>query len=410
MRRGAVTPPLGPSGGSRVRPPAGPMPPMLGGGRQAIGILQDMTTETVEQADNDIKVISCNWFVNRCPIVTRTPRNPVGSTTFSMVGREPRARVAMLAKDVAATDSQLTLTNAGPFMNGDVLELPTEERVEIVCDPDLATNVVPVRRRVEGTTAGCSVAGEILRLIGNSRSGDEVHQRSIPPRAEGVTQFCQTWQHPVQVGGALQASTDYPTRDGIRSPFEQAKMDALQNLMDDMESSTYYGRGEDPAIATRPKQKGLRTLLQANRTTEPVNADRYTTADFLRDTLEVARAGGGDPDVLLLSSSFMVALGFWGQAAMRLEAGLTIFGVKIDVYEVPFLGGVSVIEAPLLRTSTAVALTSSEIRMRMKRNEFWSPRGSRGDAFEGDWIAEGAVELDNPRHHSWLEGVKRFAP
>ncbi len=62
-------------------------------------------------------------------------------------------------------------------------------------------------------------------------------------------------------------------------------MDALQNLMDDMESSTYYGRGEDPAVAARPKQKGLKTLLSVNNTTNPTNAGAYKATDFIRDTL-----------------------------------------------------------------------------------------------------------------------------
>ena len=47
--------------------------------------------------------------------------------------------------------------------------------------------------------------------------------------------------------------------------------------------------------------------------------------------------------------------------------------------------------------------------MRMKRNEFWNPRGSRGDAFEGDWIAEGAIEIENPSHHAWVEGITAFS-
>jgi hypothetical protein len=67
------------------------------------------------------------------------------------------------------------------------------------------------------------------------------------------------------------------------------------------------------------------------------------------------------------------------------------------------------VEAPLLRPFTAVALTSSEIRLRVKRNEFWSPRGVRGDAFEGDLIAEGAIELANESHHAWVEGITAFS-
>ena len=207
----------------------------------------------------------------------------------------------------------------------------------------------------------------------------------------------------------MQASTGYQTSVGVRTPFDQVKMDALQNLMDDMETSSYYGIGDDPAVAARPKQKGLRSLIVTNKLTAPTNASAYRAVDFIRDTMQACRQNGGDPDVLLLSSNFMTGLATWGQAVQRIDAGVNIFGTPINVFEAPFLGGVSIIEAPLLRPYSAACLTSSEVRMRMKRNEYWNPRGSRGDAFEGDWIAEGAIELDNEMHHAWVEGITGFS-
>jgi hypothetical protein len=361
------------------------------------------------QVRNDITVVAINWFLNRCPLVTRIPRVPVGSTTFTMVNRTFRSRVALLAASVAATDTQISLVDASPFMNGDVLELASGERVELTTDPNVLTNTITVRRSAEGTTAATGALNDVIQLIANSRSGSEINQNSVAFKPVGVTQYCQTWQHPVQVGGSLQASTAYQAPPGVRTPFEQSKMDALQNLMDDMESSSYYGKGEDPAVVSRPKQRGLRSLLNSNTTTNPVNSGAYKPTDFIHDTLEKCRTGGGDPDVLLLSTNFMTGLATWGHAAQRIDAGVTIFGTPIDVFEAPFLGGLSIIEAPLLRPFTAVCLTSSEIRMRMKRNEYWNPRGTRGDAFEGDWMAEGAIEVDNQAHHAWLEGITAFS-
>lgn len=372
---------------------------------QGIQLAFDNQAEIV----NDIYVVTSNWFVNRCPIVTRTPRVPVGSTTFSIVSRRFRPRTATLAAAVAATDAQIMLLDASPLMNGDVLELASGERVEIITDPNVSTNIVSVRRAAEGTTAGTGAVNDTIRLISNSRTGAEINQTGIALRPVGVTQYCQTWQHPVQVGGSLQASAAYQTSPGIRTPFEQCKMDALQNLMDDMESSAYYGRGEDPAVTSRPKQKGLKALLSVNNTVVPTNAAAYKATDLMRDTLELSRAGGGDPDVLLLSTNFMLGLATWGQAVMRVNAGTNVFGTPIDVFEAPFLGGITIIEAPLLKSFTAIALTSSEVRMRMKRNEFWNPRGSRGDSFEGDWMAEGAIEIENPSHHAWVEGITAFS-
>jgi hypothetical protein len=361
------------------------------------------------QIRNDVHVVAINWFVNRCPLVTRLPRASVGSTTFTMVNRSFRSRFATLAAAVAVGDAQLTLADASALMNGDVLELPSGERVEITSDPNVVSNTVAVRRGAEGTTAAAAANGGTLMLIGNSRTGAEINQLGIAAKPTGVAQFCQTWQHPVQVGGSLQATTGYQAGMGLHTPFERSKMDALQNLMDDMEVSCYYGLGEDPTVAARPKQKGLRALLAANRTTAPVNAGAYKPTDLIRDTLEKCRVAGGEPDVLIVSSNFMTGLATWGHAAQRLEAGVNIFGTPIDVFEAPFLGGVSIIEAPLLKPFTAICLTSSEIRLRMKRNEFWNPRGTRGDAIEGDWVAEGAIEVDNQGHHAWVEGITAFS-
>ena len=361
------------------------------------------------QIRNDVSTVAINWFVNRCPLVTRVPRVPVSSTSFTIVGRGVRTRRATLAAAALATDSLLFLADASALMNGDVLELPSGERVEVSAVPDLDTGGVPVRRAVEGTSAASASADDVLVLIGNSRTGAEVDQFGVAAKPKIVAQQCQTWQHPVQVSGSLQATAGYESEAGRGTPLDQGRMEALQNLMDDMEYSSYYGLGEAPSPLGRPKQKGLRALIASNRVTAPANPGAYKPADLVRDTLEKCRVGGGSPDVLLVSSNFMTGLAIWGHAAQRLDAGTNVFGMPIDIFEAPFLGGVALIEAPLLKPYTAVALTSAEVRMRMKRNEFWSPRGSRGDAFEGDWVAEGAIEVENETHHAWVEGITGFA-
>lgn len=362
-----------------------------------------------DQIRNEIHAVTMNWFVNRCPLVTRLPRVPVASTTFTIVNRSARPRTARLALALAAGDTTARFHDVSYLMVGDVLESPSGERIEVLADPNMVAETVSIRRAAEGTTAAAAALNDTFRLVGNSRTGGEVNQSAIGMKPVVVSQFCQTWQHPVQIAGSLQASSGFVTPVSGNTPLDHARMDALQNLMDDMESTSYYGRGEDPSVVARPKQKGLRTLMSTNLVTSPVNAGAYKATDLIRDTLERCRANGGNPDVLLLSSNFMTGLAVWGHAVQRVEAGSSVFGVPINVFEAPFLGGITLIEAPLLRPFTAVALTSSEIRMRVKRNEFWNPRGSRGDAVEGDWIAEGAVELENESHHAWLEGVTGFS-
>jgi hypothetical protein len=378
------------------------MPASFSQGIQFIGDYKD-------QVRNEIHAVTMNWFVNRCPLMTRLPRIPVGSTTFTVVSRMSRPRTLRLIAAAGAADTTLTFFDSSYLMVGDVIELVSGERVEVIADPNTVTGATSIRRGVEGTTPGTAANNDTVRLVGNSRTGGEVNQSAVSMKPQVISQFCQTWQHPVQISGALQASSAFSTPVGNGTPLDHARMDSLQNLMDDMETSSYYGRGEDPLLAARPKQKGLRTLITSNIVTNPVNAAAYKATDLIRDTLERCRANGGNPDVMLLSSNFMTGLATWGHAVQRLEAGSSVFGVPINVFEAPFLGGITLIEAPLLRPFTAVALTSAEIRFRVKRNEFWNPRGVRGDAVEGDWIAEGAIELENESHHAWLEGVTAFS-
>jgi hypothetical protein len=211
----------------------------------------------------------------------------------------------------------------------------------------------------------------------------------------------------------LQGDTNYVT--GFATPLDRDRMLAMQHVMDDFESATYYGRAQAmSSTVTRPTMLGLGGgttygLVRTNFTTSPTNAAAYKPSDLVRDTIQAVFNGGGNPTVLLVSTDFLNGLAVWGHAAMRLQAGANVFGTPIDLFEAPFLSGISVIPAPLLRPGTAICLSDPEVRIRLKRPMIDKPRGSRGDAFEGDIIMEGAIELDNEAHHAWVSGVTAFA-
>ena len=359
---------------------------------------------------NDISVVAINWFANRNPLITRLPRLVVGLDTFTITARDYRPRSYTLNAAVANnTVGTVTFVDATPLLVGDVLELASGERVEVSSDPP-ANNVVSVTRGIEGTTAAAQSNATTATLIGNSRTGKEVDQTASARTPTAVTQYVQTFQHPVQVGGKLQASTNWIGSEGARTPLDRNRMDAIQNLMDDIEVTSYLGKGDDGTTTGRKKQKGLKTLIaSANVVTSPVNASAYKAVDLVRDAFQAPRSSGGSPDVLLVSSQFMTGFATWGHSLQRFDAGQTVYGTPIDVFEAPFLRSVTVIECPLMPAYTCVALTSAEVRMRFIRNEFWNPRGIRGDAWEGDMIGDFAIEVDNPAHHAWVQGITAFS-
>jgi hypothetical protein len=112
---------------------------------------------------------------------------------------------------------------------------------------------------------------------------------------------------------------------------------------------------------------------------------------------------------MFVSTDFLGGFAVWGHAAMRLEAGANVYGTPIDLFEAPFLSGINIIPAPLLLAGTAICISAPEARVRLKRPMIDKPRGSRGDAMEGDIIMEGAIELDNEAHHAFVSGITAFA-
>lgn len=381
------------------------------------------------EARNDVTVAIRNWFANRNPLVTRLPYVPVERIDFQMYTHKYRARSTQLGAAISsATQTSLTVADATFLMNHDVLEIVDSatgnvERVQISGDPTSSTTVNVTRglwsqiSGIQGVTPLSSAAsGSTVNLIGNSRNGAEVNQTGLVTIGVPRTQYCQTFQFPVQIGGSAQTARAQVLPGGIQTPFDFNMTVQLQNMVDDIENCLYYGIAQAPNDGTgvTAKMNGLRSIIQSNNISSltggsPVNAAAYGSTDLIRDTLQAARAGGGEPDLLVVSTNFMSGFATWGQAIQRVPAGETAFGTPINVLEAPFLHGVTIVEAPLLRPFTAIALTSSEVYIRNKRNPFWQLRGSRGDMVEGDWIAEMAIEVVNESHHAWVEGITAFS-
>jgi hypothetical protein len=394
------------------------------------------TQQAGVEARNDVTVAIRNWFANRNPLVTRLPYVPVERVDFQMYTHKYRARSTTLGAAVTSSgQTSLTLADATFLMNHDVLELVDSatgniERVQINGDPTSSTTVNVTRGLWTDTSStelgggtGSYVTGlasvtngSTVNLIGNSRTGAEVQQSGLTTIGVARTQYCQTFQFPVQIGGSAQTARAQVMPGGIQTPFDFNMTVQLQNMVDDIENCVYYGIAQAPndASGITAKMNGLRSILVTNNVstltnTTPINASAYGSTDLVRDTLQAARSGGGEPDLLVVSTNFMSGFATWGQAIQRVPAGETVFGTPINVLEAPFLHGVTIVEAPLLRPYTAIALTSSEVYIRNKRNPFWQLRGSRGDMVEGDWLAEMAIEVVNESHHAWVEGITAFS-
>lgn len=389
------------------------------------GILSpiDFSSET----ESDFSAYLRQIFVNETPLVARLPRVRGNSETFTIISYDVRGRSYTLGANIAADNTTtLTLGTTGggvsPLLVGDVLAIGTE-RVEVASIVSTSANTITVRRGVEGTTPANSTSSasthsntNAVTLIGNSRTGSEVDQEAQRAARTTVTQTHQTFQFPVQVGGKAQAVSNIRLPSGDTDIFSSEQKAKMVEMMRDEEYTSFYGIGEAPsAVGDRGKQKGLKTLITAyssgaNVTTSPTNASAYKPTDLIRDTFQKAMAGGGRPDVLFVSVDFMAGLATWGFNTIFSTDQRNAFGTPIDSLYLPLgAGTVQIIPSLQLSSGTAVALTSQEVQWSYLRPESWKPRGSRGDAFEGDWLADGCVKLINPGHHAWTQGITGFA-
>lgn len=380
---------------------------------------------TVE-AINDVTVAIRNWYPNRNPMFARLAHRPTGQIIFTTYTHGYRKGSCTLTAAVSTTTTTtITVDDATFLMNHDLIEIVDaangSEVVQVWSDTTqggTATTgstgswVVTVKRGLAGTTAMTASNSDTCFVYSNARTGSEINQAGLSTIGQPHTQYSQVYQFPIQVGGAAQSTTAQVFPEGVQSSYEYNREIALQNMVDAIENTIYYGRAEAPngADTVTAKADGIRNWLSTNKVTSNViNGSAYTMADLSRDLFQGPLSNGGQPDVLVVSSDFQTAFQTWGAPLVRIEAGATDIGLNIQVFHAPFLNDINVILAPLLRPKTAFAVTSAEILMRPKRVPFYNPRANLGDMYQGEWIFEGAIQVINEQHHAWVEGITAFA-
>jgi hypothetical protein len=363
--------------------------------------------------------IAASSFVNRCPLLTRLPQVPLGAMTFAtstVLYRPTTNPVANGGNPVASGAVVLPMADGSVYQSGDVLEYPATGEIMLV--QSIAGNNVTVVRGYAGSATAAIPDTSLIYLIGNTRTGAEINVFGISRIPQVLIQNSQTFQHPYAVGGAVASATDYALPPGVTSVVGRERMMAIQDCSDDIERCYYYGvpvslnpaapGGTGANAATKPMMAGLRTQITTNKAVQPTNYSSYGSSDLVRDTVQACFTNGGDPDVLLVGTQWMTAFAKWGTPLLKLDAGETRFGVAVDEFEAPFLGGIKLIACPLMRPFDVFCLSSAEVRQRVKRQMYDKPRGSEGDAEMGDILAEGAIELDNEPHHAYVTGITGF--
>jgi hypothetical protein len=355
--------------------------------------------------------IALNSYVNRTPLFTRLPMAPLGAPSFktsTVLFRPSSVLISNSGVNLTTGATSFVVADASFIQTGDTVEVDNEEMLVTGVTP--STNTLTVTRAYALTSAATHTDGSTLYLNSNTRTGGEVSVTGISRIPTTVVQWAQVHQFPWHVGGSMASNTAFALPPGVTSFVGRERMMAIQNCSDDIERAYYYGRLN--AITNdgdRPAQAGLRSLIVTNNTTSPTNASTYEPSDLIRDTVNKIITAGGNPSVFVFSPDWQIGLAKWSFPLIRMLEAQTEFGVPINTFEAPFAAGLKMIFAPLLRSGTAICLSDGEVRQRIKRLMFDKPRGSLGDADQGDVIHEGAIELDNESHHAWVSGVTGWA-
>lgn len=357
---------------------------------------------------DDIHGVALDWYINETPLLSRLAREPVGSPTFKIVSETYRPQSQALAATIVdGSTTSATFADTSYYVIGDVLEIDDEH---VLITAKTSSTVVAIKRGYANTTPAAHTSGKVAYLMGQHATGADVDTVGVAKLPNVSTQYVETIQHVVQVGGKHEASTNYVSGFGP-SPFRHDIIQAVHSVITEFERRMYYGRGQEATVAEpRQQQKGLKTLLVTNNVTNPDNAAVYKPSDLIRDAIQPISDNGGNPTLMLCSGEFLRYFAIWGMNPMRLDAGASAFGTPIRLFYVPFHGGISLVPAPFLRRGTIVTLQDNECRVRIMRPLQELPRGRRGDAYEADVLIEGAIEVRNEQHHSWVSGITGVAP
>lgn len=358
---------------------------------------------------NDFFAAAVLFLNERCPLVSRLPNRATRAATVKQVDDAYRPNSLTLIAAANNAQTSITLSESAPFQAGDVIQID-DELLQVTAINSAACTAT-VTRGHAGTTAAAHNNASTVYLIGNTRTGAEVDQDGPQRVFDSSLTYPQTSQHPYQIGGATEAkSPNMAIPMGFASLVGYQRAKSTQHVFDDLERSAYYGKAVALAAdTTRPMMNGLRYRLTTNLVTSPTNSSAYKPSDFARDFLTAPSEAGGRPDVCILSDKYKNAFQVWGVNLLNLTEGASTLGVDITAFAAPSMGLSAILFSPLLRPYDGFSLTSDECSFGWVREPFDKPRGSRGDATEGDIIGEGCLVVNNESHHAFVTGVTAFA-
>lgn len=373
-------------------------------------------------------------FINETPLLSRMVPEMAPAQAYNIVTYDVRGRTYTLNAAINNTGTTLTLTDATSLSVGDLLDLQNTagtatERVQVTAIQ--STTAVTILRSHDGATA---VANDTtnssnlgITLIGNTATGGDVNRVATRPSRVLIPQYVQTFHYAVQVGGLAEALADQQNPSvrlpvGITSLMSMEQATKLTEMTRDIEYAFYYGKPIAQTTTKNASMGGLQHLIGwyngsgtpasgSNVNVKTNGGSSYTLLSFMADGVQKCLDGGGDPDTVLVANNFATGLMTWGFGKQQLnQPRVNAIGTPINEVMYPFGSRpLTIIPSYQLRPGTAIVLTSRDVKVKAIREAFYKPRGSAGDATQGDFIGDYTIEVGHPGWHAWVSGITSFA-
>jgi len=199
------------------------------------------------ETNTDYSAFMREVFINETPALTRFPMVKKESKTFSVFNYEPRARTGLTITEALAdtTGTAVTISDSSTLLVGDIILIGTE-RLEVVAI--VSGTVLTVERGAEGSTAATAADNATVTLLYDSRTGAEVDQVAQRAARTSYVQYMQTFQHPVQVGGLVNAMRAIELPPGFTNVFSAEQEAKMVEFVRDVEYALYFGNGQAATV------------------------------------------------------------------------------------------------------------------------------------------------------------------
>lgn len=322
----------------------------------------------------------------------------VGDTQHSWLEDEMTAFESKVAADGTAAVLEVTVADASPFRNGDVVKIG--EELLYVSAVDAVAKKLTVARGYAGSTAASFVSGAKVELqFAEGIEGAKAREARYKARKR-ESNLTQIFDDSIDISGSAIAASHH----GIDDLYEYEKQKKQVELALKLEKALINGKKyENGAVR---QMSGIRDFIKTNVTA--VNGD--ITLDIIEDQLEkIYEAGGmqtGADYAILVGAKQKRKISGFDKEALQVARDDQKRGTIANVLVTEF-GEFPVALNNNIAPDEAFIVDLNRIEIKSLRGRDFKHEylGKVGDSVQGTIVGEYTLELHQEKAHARLKGL-----